>query len=120
MTAFSQRKSVAQLSKLAEDPLDLAEPGVLTPERIGSMRIEAVGLELLYATERVTDEVLNSLYDLARETEALKKMEAMQSGETVNFIEGCVSENRPALHTAMRDFFEKGNPAEPAIAAKVG
>ncbi len=117
MTAFSHLKSVLQLKKLAETLLDFYEEGNLTPERIGAMRAEAVGLELLYGTERVNEPVMSALFDLARETGAVKKMEAMQAGEVVNFIEGVPSENRPALHTAMRDFFDKGNPSEKAKAA---
>ncbi len=117
MNAFSQLKSVAELKKLAQHPIDFSQEGMLTPERIRAMRAEALGLQLLYGTERVTEPVLAALFDLARETGAVKKMEAMQAGETVNFIEGFPSENRPALHTAMRDFFDKGMQTEIAKTA---
>lgn len=106
MTSFRHLKSVVRLNELAEDPLDLTLEGVLTPKRIEGMICEAAKLKLFYATERVSDNVLGALYDLAQETQALEKMEAMQNGQVVNFIEGYESEKRPALHTAMRDFFE--------------
>lgn len=107
MTSFRHLKSVIRLNELAEDLIDLSEEGVLTPKRIDSMVAEASKLKLFYATERVSDNVLGALSDLAQETQAVKKMEAMQHGEVVNFIEGYESEKRPALHTAMRDFFDQ-------------
>ncbi len=106
MTSFRHLKSVVRLNELVEDPVDLSMDGVLTPKRIDSMVAEAAKLKLFYATERVSDNVLGALYELAEETQALQKMEAMQNGEVVNFIEGFESEKRPALHTAMRDFFD--------------
>jgi glucose-6-phosphate isomerase len=107
MSSFRHLKSALRLKELAEEPFDLSAEGALTPKRIDSYIAEGLGMKLFYATERVTDVILGALGDLAEETEAVKKMEAMQSGEVVNFIEGYESEKRPALHTAMRDFFEK-------------
>ncbi|MCE5316530.1 MAG: hypothetical protein LLG04_04105 [Parachlamydia sp.] len=42
-------------------------------------------------------------------------MEKMQAGEVVNFIQGYSSENRPVLHTAARDFFDRPNQAPAAL-----
>ncbi len=109
MSTFRHLKSVIRLNELAEDPLNLAQEGSLTPKRVETMCLEAVGLKLFYATERVSDVTLSALFDLALEIDAVKKMQAMQDGEVVNFIEGVECENRPALHTAMRDFFENSN-----------
>jgi len=94
--------------------VDLTGEGVLTPKRIETMHIEGCGLKLFFGTERVTDVTVNALFDLAEETGVMSKMSAMQSGEVVNFIEGYESENRPALHTAMRDFFEQRQTSAPA------
>ena len=80
-------------------PPDLKK--LLTAERIEKYRMEAEGLELLYATERVTDSIMSGLYQYA--DPAIAKMRAMQSGEKVN-----TGENRAALHTAMRDVFDEG------------
>jgi glucose-6-phosphate isomerase len=73
------------------------------------MMAEAIGMKLFFATERVNEDVMTELFALAEETQAIKKMHAMQMGEVVNFIEGYPSEDRPALHTAMRDFFDHRN-----------
>lgn len=114
MTSFRHLKSVIRLNELAEDLVDFSQEGVLTPKRIDGMIAEACGLKLFYAAERVSDNTLGALFDLAEETQAVEKMEKMQSGEVVNFIEGYESENRPALHTAMRDFFENSNSSSVA------
>lgn len=106
MASFRHLKSVIRLNELAEDPIDLSLANVLTSKRIESMTAEASHLKLLYATERVTDSTLGALFDLAEETQVLQKMESMQAGQIVNVIEGVDSEKRPALHTAMRDFFD--------------
>src|ERR1700722_12800633 len=114
MAAFGQLKAVKALKELSKNPLDLTKESVLTPKRVDAMVAEALGLKLFYATERVDEKILSALDQLAEETQALKKMESMQAGEVVNFIEGVESENRPALHTAMRDFFENRNTAPAA------
>jgi glucose-6-phosphate isomerase len=117
MPSFRHLKSVIRLNELAEDPYDLSEEGAVTPKRLDAMIAEAVGFKLFYGMERVSELTLSALFDLAEETQAIKKMTAMQAGEIVNFIEGFESEERPALHTAMRDFFDQRNTAGPAIDA---
>lgn len=114
MTSFRHLKSAIRLNELAEDPFDLSKEGSLTSKRIDTMLAEAVGLTLFYGTERVSETTFSALSELANETQAVKKMLEMQSGEIVNFIEGHESEKRPALHTAMRDFFENRNTSETA------
>ncbi|MBS0621198.1 MAG: glucose-6-phosphate isomerase [Verrucomicrobia bacterium] len=107
MPSFRHLKSVLRLNELAEDLIDLSEEGTVTPKRLDAMVAEAAGLKLFYGMERVTESTLSALFDLAEETHAIQKMIAMQEGEIVNAIEGCASERRPALHTAMRDFFDQ-------------
>ncbi len=114
MTSFRHLKSVIRLNELAEDPYDLTKEGAVTPKRIETMAVEAVGLKLFYAMERVSETTLSALNELAEEAQAVKKMGEMQGGEIVNFIEGHESENRPALHTSMRDFFENRNSSSQA------
>lgn len=106
MSSFRHLKSVIRLNELAEDPIDLTQNGVLTPKRIDAMYAESAGLKFFFGMERVSDVTLTALCELAQETNAIDKMTAMQTGEIVNFIDGYESEQRPALHTAMRDFFE--------------
>ncbi len=109
MASFRHLKSVIRLNELAEDPFDLTKEGAVTPKRIDTMVTEVLGLQFFYAMERVSEMTLSALSELAEETQAIKKMADMQAGEVVNFIEDHQSENRPALHTAMRDFFEQRN-----------
>lgn len=106
-SSFMGYKATQKLNKLAENPIDLSVPGQITPERINTYYGQTCGLKLLYGTEKVTDEVMQALKELADEAHVLDKMERMQAGEMVNYIENYPSENRPALHTATRDFFEQ-------------
>jgi len=104
-----------ELVQAAKNPPDLRK--LLTPARIASFYAEAVGLKLSYATQRVDEEILDALYKLANDRKVLSQMKAMQAGERVNLIHGCESENRPALHTAMRDLFDQGKRPPIAQAA---
>jgi glucose-6-phosphate isomerase len=115
MLPFTQLRTVMRLNELAEEPIDLTEESSFTARRVESMVCEGAGLKLLYATERVSEITMQALYDLAEETNALEKMKRMQAGDVINQIEGCESENRSVLHTAMRDFFEGANES---LAAK--
>ncbi len=117
MQPFHTLKSVARLRELAESPIDLSEEGQLCPKRIEQMQSAALGLKLLYATERVTEPTMHALCDLAQETKAVESMHAMQAGVHMNCIDGYPSENRPVLHTAMRDFFDHPSTGEPALKA---
>jgi len=116
-TAFSHYPATAKLMALAKKPLDLTLEGNLTPERIQRNVAENCGFRLLYATERVTDEVLNALIELSQQAQVIDKMTRMQSGEIMNFIKGFPCENRAALHTATRDFFKQPNKAKAAVEA---
>lgn len=111
---FSKSPASEILAKLAHDPIDLTNPEVLTPQRIQEFTASDVGFTISYATERVTDSVMDALETLANEANVHDRMARMQAGEIVNFVEGYPSENRAALHTAVRDFFENPNPAKPA------
>jgi glucose-6-phosphate isomerase len=115
--SFTHLKSYTELKELAKDPIDLTADGVLSSKRIDHFLAESLGLKLFFGTERVDDRVMKALFALAEETQALEKMEAMQSGKVMNFIEGFQSENRPVLHTAMRDFFDQRNASPTASEA---
>lgn len=103
MSNFQHYPSVHRLQKLSTHPVDLR--AALTPERIAHYSRQALGFTLLFGTERIDDEIMACLLELAREAHALEKMKAMQSGQILNRIEGIESENRAVLHTAMRDIF---------------
>lgn len=102
---FTQLKTAQKLQMLSKQSIDLTKEGVLTPDRIEKYVLSGVGFDLLYGMERVDDEVVETLWELAEEVGALRQMEAMQVGEVMNQIHGFESEKRSVLHTAMRDVF---------------
>jgi glucose-6-phosphate isomerase len=90
--------SIQELIEEARSPPDLKS--LLTKERIATFQKKCSCLKLLYATERVSEKIVQKLYNHADRADVLQKMEAMQAGEKIN-----VSENKKVLHTATRDFF---------------
>jgi glucose-6-phosphate isomerase len=66
-------------------------------ERGESLAIEAAGLYLDYSKNRITDETLRLLLQLARESGLRERIDAMFRGDRIN-----VSENRAVLHVALR------------------
>src|SRR5262245_15004896 len=67
------------------------------PTRGENMTIEAVGLYLDYSKNRVTDETLKLLVQLADESGLRERIDAMFRGEKIN-----ITENRAVLHVALR------------------
>jgi glucose-6-phosphate isomerase len=67
------------------------------PDRGQCMALEAVGLYLDYSKNRVTDETLNLLLQLAEESGLRARIDAMFSGEKIN-----ITEKRAVLHVALR------------------
>jgi glucose-6-phosphate isomerase len=67
------------------------------PGRGERLTAEAAGIYLDYSKNRVTDETMRLLIELAEESGVPKRRDAMFRGEHVN-----VSEDRPALHVALR------------------
>ena len=61
------------------------------------MAMEAVGLYLDYSKNRITDDTLKLLLQLAEEAGLRARIDAMFRGEKIN-----VTENRAVLHTALR------------------
>ena len=117
LLAFDHYPATAKLRELAKHPCDLTNPQVLTPQRLEKFTAEACGIKMLYGTERVTEEVMKTLFELSHQAHTMDKMAKMQAGEIMNKIDGFPSENRRVLHTAVRDFFDHPNPAPAAMAA---
>jgi glucose-6-phosphate isomerase len=67
------------------------------PKRGERLALEAVGLYLDYSKNRVTDETLKLLLQLAEECRLRARIDAMFSGEKIN-----ITENRAVLHVALR------------------
>ena len=77
--------------------LPLKELFAQDPERGERMATEAAGIYLDYSKNRVTDETLRLLLDLAEQSGVRARIDAMFRGETIN-----VSEKRAVLHVALR------------------
>src|SRR6266404_5936775 len=67
------------------------------PKRGQRMTVEAVDLYLDYSKNRVTDETLKLLLQLAGESGLRARIDAMFQGEKIN-----ITENRAVLHVALR------------------
>src|ERR1700733_8951469 len=61
------------------------------------LAVEALGLYLDYSKNRVTNETLKLLFDLATESGLSERREAMFRGDKIN-----ITENRAVLHVALR------------------
>jgi glucose-6-phosphate isomerase len=69
------------------------------PQRFERFQVKAAGLTLDYSKNRVNDETMGLLGDLAKSRNLQSAIKSMFDGELLN-----KSENRPALHTALRNF----------------
>jgi len=67
------------------------------PKRGERMTAEAAGLFLDYSKNRITDETIKLLLDLAEESGLKSRIDAMFRGEKIN-----TTENRAVLHVALR------------------
>ena len=67
------------------------------PERGERMTAQGAGLYLDYSKNRITDETLKLLVQLADESGLRERIDAMFRGEKIN-----VTENRAVLHVALR------------------
>lgn len=103
---FSKSQPFQALQKLSQNPVDLTNDKIFTPERIKKFSISGERFDYLFGAERIDTQVLTSLYELARHAKVQEKMLAMQEGAIINRIENVASENRSVLHTAMRDVFK--------------
>jgi glucose-6-phosphate isomerase len=99
MTAANKRQSWQALASHYKEvsKLHLRELFKEDPERGERMTVEAVGLYFDYSKNRVTDETLELLFQLAEESGLPSRIKAMFRGEKIN-----VTENRAVLHTALR------------------
>ncbi len=67
------------------------------PQRGERLTLEAVGLYFDYSKNRITDETVDLLVRLARESGVPERIEAMFRGDKIN-----LTEKRAVLHTALR------------------
>ena len=78
-------------------PLQLRQHFHDDPARGTRLTAEAVGLFLDYSKNRITDETLKLLLELAEQSGLKQHIEAMFTGEKIN-----TTENRAVLHVALR------------------
>lgn len=83
---YQQVKDLSLRTLFAEDP-----------ERGERFSLEAVGIYLDYSKNRITEETLRLLLQLAEESGLRQHIDAMFRGDKIN-----VTENRAVLHTALR------------------
>ncbi|MEG0036934.1 MAG: glucose-6-phosphate isomerase [Victivallaceae bacterium] len=103
--SFSNYDSVRKLKELSEHPYDLTAEGALSEERMEFFSANDNVCSYIYAMERLDQLVLDALFDLSIESRVIEKMELMQKGSVMNFMEGGLSgENRKVLHTAARSW----------------
>jgi glucose-6-phosphate isomerase len=93
------RPAWAALEKHYEDVRNrhLRDMFAADPTRGDRLAAEAAGLYLDYSKNRITDETVRLLVQLAKEAGLLENIEAMFRGDRIN-----VSEDRSVLHVALR------------------
>src|SRR5689334_9912767 len=67
------------------------------PGRGERLALEAAGLYFDYSKNRITDETMDLLLQLTKETDLAGRIEAMFRGDRIN-----ITENRAVLHVALR------------------
>ena len=77
--------------------LELRQLFAEDPQRGERLKLEAVGMYLDYAKNRITDQTLKLLLQLAEESGLRERIDAMFRGDKIN-----VSEHRAVLHVALR------------------
>ena len=87
------------------------------PQRGERFTVEAAGIFLDYSKNRITDETLKLLIQLAEESGLRERIDAMFRGEKIN-----ITENRAVLHVALRapkseSIFVDGEDVVPAVHA---
>ena len=78
-------------------PLHLRQLFADDPQRGERFTLDAVGLYLDYSKNRVTDETLKLLFQLAEQSGLRARIDAMFRGDKIN-----ITENRAVLHVALR------------------
>ncbi len=96
LTSLPAWKALEQHSK-AMSGVHMRELFAQDPERAKRFSLEAEGLFLDFSKNRITDETMQLLLELARQSGLQSKIEAMFSGEKINLTEG-----RSVLHVALR------------------
>jgi glucose-6-phosphate isomerase len=117
--ALTQRPAWKALERHYQDIKDVHLRALFAkdPGRGERLTCETAGLYLDYSKNRITDETINLLVDLANECGLREHIDAMFAGEKIN-----TTENRSVLHVALRaprdaHFYEDGEDVVPQVHA---
>jgi glucose-6-phosphate isomerase len=115
--AFLQTSAHRKLRTLRDHPFDLhnGDDEVMIG-RANKYLCRSQHFTLHYWTQRITDEVLDGLQELADQCRLVEQFKEMKAGGMMNGIAGIESEERQVLHTACRDIFT----AQPCHAGATG
>ncbi|MCD6045833.1 MAG: glucose-6-phosphate isomerase [Gammaproteobacteria bacterium] len=103
------------LSKTPQWPLLKKEAKVLKPILpMHPLQLEVAGIHCELSHNYINNNILTLLAQLCQTQEVMQFFQAMRLGEIVN-----LSENRPALHTALRDPNYKEDSVRQAVAANL-
>ena len=97
MRRFTQLNAWAKLQQLAETQLATLTNLGTTGGLSNLLNLTSSSIELDLSHQRINQDVLAELLDLAKERQIEAKIQALVSGEKIN-----LSERRSALHTALR------------------
>jgi glucose-6-phosphate isomerase len=97
---FKQHTAYQKLLKLADRMSNLHMRNMFEtdPQRFDAYQQSAAGIHLDYSKNRIDKETLQQLFILAKESRLKRKIDDMFAGKYINN-----TENRPALHTALRN-----------------
>jgi glucose-6-phosphate isomerase len=93
---INQLKQQAQTQSLSQNHLSVL---LKNNDRFSKYSLKTSGFLYDFSRQRLTDDTLQILVELARKNNVIDRFKAMIEGEKIN-----KTENRAALHTAMRDF----------------
>ncbi len=96
LTELPAWKALGEHHKKIE-PIHLKELFDKDPKRAEKFNVEAAGLFLDYSKNRITEETVKLLLQLAEESGVAARRDAMFSGEKIN-----ITEKRAVLHVALR------------------
>ncbi|MDJ0624100.1 MAG: glucose-6-phosphate isomerase [Desulfocapsaceae bacterium] len=103
--AYTSTAAHQKLLQLSQQPFSLASEATLSSKRLQNYHFCSKHFDFHYWSQRIDDDVLECLQELAEECQLVDQFKAMKSGEVMNAIAGVESENRQVLHTAYRDIF---------------
>lgn len=100
MYNLSQSVTWKKLQQLAVSTADdrISDAFKDNPARFAEMSLRLNGLFLDYSKNKVSAEVMSTLFQLANHSPLLQRRAQMFTGDIIN-----VTENRPVLHTALRN-----------------